>query len=179
MCQDHHTPDLSRDALLDRVEVPAQISATVPAFWGSYRSDDLCATAACEPCPYRHSALVLENSLGRVDRLGVLGAVSDRDERIRLLSRASSDMTSRSLSTPPQSDVVRGRSRNVQTPAMARAHAVLAVPSIDAPRQKERPRIVAVEAELFGCRLVDDHRHEAICSGERAKWNISPPTLQR
>ena len=24
-----------------------------PAFWGSYRSDDLCATAACEPRPYR------------------------------------------------------------------------------------------------------------------------------
>ena len=27
--------------------------ATDPAFWGSYRSDDLCATAACEPRPYQ------------------------------------------------------------------------------------------------------------------------------
>ena len=27
--------------------------ATLPAFGGSYRSDDLCATAACEPRPYR------------------------------------------------------------------------------------------------------------------------------
>jgi hypothetical protein len=35
------------------VEVPAQINATEPAFGGSYRSDDLCATAACEPRPYR------------------------------------------------------------------------------------------------------------------------------
>ena len=42
---------ICRDALLDRAEVPAQISPTVPAFWGSYRSDDLCATAACEPRP--------------------------------------------------------------------------------------------------------------------------------
>ena len=27
--------------------------STEPAFWGSYRSDDLCATAACEPRPHR------------------------------------------------------------------------------------------------------------------------------
>ena len=46
-------PRTAADALLDRAEVPAQISATEPAFWGSYRSDDLCATAACEPRPYR------------------------------------------------------------------------------------------------------------------------------
>ena len=40
-----------RDALLDRAEVPAQINATVPAFGGSYRSDDLCASAVREPGP--------------------------------------------------------------------------------------------------------------------------------
>ena len=28
-----------------------------PAFWGSYRSDDLCPSAACEPRPYRIRAL--------------------------------------------------------------------------------------------------------------------------
>jgi hypothetical protein len=38
---------------LDDREVAAQIGAQEPAFWGSYRSDDLCATAACEPRPYR------------------------------------------------------------------------------------------------------------------------------
>ena len=47
--EDRH---ICRDALLDRAEVPAQISATVPAFGGSYRSDDLCATAAREPRSY-------------------------------------------------------------------------------------------------------------------------------
>jgi hypothetical protein len=46
---------ICRDALPDRAEVAAQISATEPAFWGSYRSDDLWATAACEPRPYRAS----------------------------------------------------------------------------------------------------------------------------
>ena len=57
---DVHSRPICRDALLDRAEVPAQISATVPAFGGSYRSDDLCATAACEPRPYR--------ALGACDR---------------------------------------------------------------------------------------------------------------
>lgn len=37
----------------DRPEAHAQISVQDPAFRGSYRSDDLCATAACEPHPYR------------------------------------------------------------------------------------------------------------------------------
>ena len=36
---------------LDDREVAAQIGAREPAFWGSYRSHDLCATAACEPRP--------------------------------------------------------------------------------------------------------------------------------
>ena len=50
---EHSLRQNCRDALLDRAEVPAQISATDPAFGGSYRSDDLCATAACEPRPYQ------------------------------------------------------------------------------------------------------------------------------
>ena len=37
----------------NRAEVPAQISAAEPAFWGSHRSDDLYAPPACEPRPYR------------------------------------------------------------------------------------------------------------------------------
>jgi hypothetical protein len=48
-------PPRARDAVMRYLTVRRypQISATEPAFWGSYRSDDLCATAAWEPRPYR------------------------------------------------------------------------------------------------------------------------------
>ena len=38
---------------LDDRDVAAQIGAREPAFWGSYRSDDLSATAAWRAAPYR------------------------------------------------------------------------------------------------------------------------------
>ena len=41
----------------------AAMLRSVPAFGGSYRSDDLCATAACEPRPYRAFGARSQNKL--------------------------------------------------------------------------------------------------------------------
>jgi hypothetical protein len=46
-------PRILRDFLDRSAPAPAHISDLEPAFGGSYRSDDLCATPACEPRPYR------------------------------------------------------------------------------------------------------------------------------